>query len=620
MMKSADTNSNLKRNQNITDYVFLLIICSIHVALLYLICSYTRRPETYGDELIYIERARSIVSGTGFEIHAAPFNFSNVLYSFALAPAFFISDTLVRIKVIVLINSILVTSALVPIFLLCKELKVNRKNTWLVVLIMCFWPDMAIVATFMSENLFFPLSILAAYLCIKSFNGNNGLTIAFAGIVSYFAYFCKEVGLCIALTYVATEVLFSIFCPIEGKKGFVGRLRHIGFKRILIFIMSFAVCYAAVKMFILRGVSSAYAGVSSSALGQLADSNARHYLYYCVLYFLASCLIAFFIIPVLAPLVKLGKMSFLQRKAYLFEIILLLGTILVITMTISVREDMGNPIPSMHLRYLFPIIGIVLPVFFASIQYGNEIDKKIYWLLLPACWGIMWIFKGVKIGCSTAANSLMWARKVMNDIGREEPALLSFKPSVLKWLFAVSAVILLCALLNKFIKKGLIIVLFEIIAIIVCLKNFRLSYDFIRQTYEADDKAVHEMDLINDYFIDNDLTYTNVLFVGAGPFSIDSKIYDFYFDAAGDEMEITYDVLMNYANSETYTDNVSDMVLNESIWGIGYMPERIDYFIVGDGFDGLENVFAGIEIDENLSGEKFLVYKNINPKTLELAK
>ena len=61
---------------NIDDKILLLILILSHVILLYLFCGFSKRPETYGDELIYIDIAKSIAHNETFAIHGVPLEFT----------------------------------------------------------------------------------------------------------------------------------------------------------------------------------------------------------------------------------------------------------------------------------------------------------------------------------------------------------------------------------------------------------------------------------------------------------------------------------------------------------------------------------------------------------------
>lgn len=187
---------------NIDDKILLLILILSHVILLYLFCGFSKRPETYGDELIYIDIAKSIAHNETFAIHGVPLEFTNILYSIILAPLFLVGNTITRVNLITLVNCFLVSISLLPVYLICKEFNIKKKYLWIVLAIMYVWPDMLNAATFMSENLYFPISLFAMFFCIKMYKNDKYIWSWIAGVFSYLAYFCKEVGLCIPLACV----------------------------------------------------------------------------------------------------------------------------------------------------------------------------------------------------------------------------------------------------------------------------------------------------------------------------------------------------------------------------------------------------------------------------------
>jgi hypothetical protein len=127
-----------------------------------------------------------------------------------------------------------------------------------------------------------------------------------------------------------------------------------------------------------------------------------------------------------------------------------------------------------------------------------------------------------------------------------------------------------------------------------------------------------EMYQINEYFRGNNLCDLNVMYVGSGILTTDSKIFDFYFDSAKDMTTTRYEELVSLADADGYSGYLSDLNLNLEIWDIPYNVDTIDYFIIGDGLHGVEEVFDGVEKVEELSNEEFVVLKNIDNTTLKL--
>lgn len=101
------------------------------------------------------------------------------------------------------------------------------------------------------------------------------------------------------------------------------------------------------------------------------------FMVYAIIYYLVYVIIAFWILPILYPLFMTKEMDTVVRKTYFYILILLLGTIITIVYTISIHEDIGKALIRVHTRYFNSIIGVILPVFGASISYPLENKKEI---------------------------------------------------------------------------------------------------------------------------------------------------------------------------------------------------------------------------------------------------
>ncbi|MCI5623674.1 hypothetical protein, partial [Anaerostipes sp.] len=208
------------RKQN-NGIIMMCVLIVLHTLILFFFCNYPKALETYGDELIYYSIARNIWEGKVAEIHAVPFSFENLAYSYLISPFFSITDSAFRASVLTLFNCFLMSLIVIPVWLICKELNVCNRYRWYAIILMLIWPDMMNAATLMSENLYWILALCAIYFCIKSINSSEIRWVVLASIGSYLAYWCKVIGVCIALAYVAfylfIPILNNLFCNKQNK-------------------------------------------------------------------------------------------------------------------------------------------------------------------------------------------------------------------------------------------------------------------------------------------------------------------------------------------------------------------------------------------------------------------
>ena len=203
----------VRKNKNA---VILVVCILLHTVVLYGICNFRKSIETYGDELLYYSIARSLFLGQGIMVHGVPSHFQNLAYSFYLMPFFYISNGILRMKVITLANSFLISLSVIPVWFLCKELKLKETYKWFVIILVMVSPDMFTAGTLMSENLYWVLSLTALYFCVKAILSCKKSDSCIAAVCCYLAYFCKEVGICIALAYIGFGILNPLIDGLIG--------------------------------------------------------------------------------------------------------------------------------------------------------------------------------------------------------------------------------------------------------------------------------------------------------------------------------------------------------------------------------------------------------------------
>lgn len=611
--------------------VITTIIILLHTLFLFFMCDFSKTLETYGDDFAYYSMAKSIFYGQGTQVHGVDFQFQNLLYSYLLVPFFLIKDSVRRMHMICLWNSFLMSLSLIPVWMLCKEFKLKKKFLWSVILIIFFWPDAITAGTMMSENLYWLLSLFAFWACIKSLNSDNIAYAAIAAVFSYAAYWCKEVAICIPLAFVGISVLLFTYEKFiknpNGKKSEERTFsKNSNIRRIVVYVLVYIVIYLLFKYAVYGGVSSFYSHqMDSSFLKNLYDVL---YLMYGFIYYIVAAIIAFLILPIVYPLIYIKKIDKRLQKTWLFMVILLLGTILVIVYTITVKEDLGRVTPRIHLRYFSPMIGVFLPIFFKSFeivekQDGDIQDNKIknicYWTIIGIiCFAV---FKGVQGGCANENLSLQYTyvlSKIVPALNNVVEQGVVFYPTQI----IVGGLIILCLLLFNVFQFGnktkkITLTFFCSISLLICGANLISGNFFLRNAYLGNQESILEMKYINDYFRENDLIDANVMYVTTSWGNKNAKIYDTYFDGRHN-YEMSIESLRNMVcTGEGGNIEVSKQIFNENIWGTPYSLEGIDYFIIGSDVGNIEELIKGVKLVDNISSSDFKVYRNWDFKRLK---
>lgn len=626
-----------KTEQSLTKPISLLLMfIFLHALILFSFCDFTK-AYSVNDELVYYTIARSLFLGEGIQFHATDFPLQNIAYCLFLMPFFNISDCIIRIKAITFANALLLSLCALPVWFIGKELGLKEKYRWASVIVIFVWPDNITAASTMSENLYWLLFLTATYLWVKNLTAQNYWITVLCSTVSFLAYFCKEVALCIPLAYVGFSIAFPVLDSIVQKKDIkkqknsteafhCAAIRFQDYVKLLLFLFVYGICFLFIKKIAFSGKGNVY-GVDISLL---ASTYNRVYCIYALIYYIIAVLVAFLVFPILLPAIRYNSLNEVSRKTYIYALILLLGTITTIVLSISVREDLGLAVPRIHLRYFSQIIGVFIPVFFSSLaelQGCSSIQKKgknkISYLILLCCLFCVLLFKGTGSPGSVNENiALAYTWKI-----RQAPS------EILAYIFDT-----LGAYLNIFINLGFFVLVFlwskltfsglrkatvlcgtVLIIAVPCILNLRLGLANARVVTAVNEAAIQEMRRISDYFSTAELQDTNVVLLSKQWGLHDARIYDTYFDGY-QPFEITYDdlgsVLTPINASEVL---VSNLVFSEVIYQYKYSIDKIDYFILADKVQNIDAYISGLEYVPDLSGATYHVYHNPTPTKLLLA-
>jgi hypothetical protein len=119
-----------------------IILFIISTIIYFLLSNHVKVLYVYYDELRYYSFARNFANGKGLFLYNIPYTDQKILYDVLLIPAFWISDKFKQLSAIALINSILVTSGIFPIYILGKRVIKNNFNLLLCLILYCFFSDL----------------------------------------------------------------------------------------------------------------------------------------------------------------------------------------------------------------------------------------------------------------------------------------------------------------------------------------------------------------------------------------------------------------------------------------------------------------------------------------------
>ena len=619
------------------DMILLWILIIIHTAILFWIADFSKKAISYPDEIVYYDLAKSLHDGTAFHVHETLYGFRNLAYPLLLSPLMAISNTLLRVRLISVLNAILMSVTAFPVWMLCREMKMRRAWRWITVAVVLIWPDIITAGTFMSETLYWPLTAFAGWFCVCSLTRRKIGWAVLAGAACYGCYFCKELGMCFPLAYGAMQFadpLFQAFRRDGTKRSFGTRLaawlKSVDWKSLIVFVIAFAALYLGMNRLLLSNVDSIYVA-SAQSVSIFSVYNLLYFARSVLVYFLAVTG-AFLVLPVLLPLTRFRSLKEEVRKGWLFGMILLLGTVVTVSYIIGILEDLGLERTRLHLRYFAPYIMILLPPFVADWtdadrRIGREEQRKhlnraalacglflIGWILLVKTPLQGAVSENLSLGALDALSDAT-GPIVLNRIDR--PEAIAFDGGVL-----LSGGIL-CLLLGAGLWIGrkwpkALPACFMALACAVCLWNGKLGFDALRLHYASPEGIRNDMVEISNHFADQDLSDAQVLYVCNSWIDEDAKVYDLYFDA-GREYVTTWESLkQSLGNTRAQQILLPEAGLKESIWQTPFAPETVDYFITRSDAEPLTDYMQGVEpVDIPTGYGTFRVWRNVNPENLD---
>ena len=580
------------------DMILLWILIILHTVILFWIADFSKKAISYPDEMVFYDIAKSLFSGRPIALHEVSYSYTNLAYPLILAPLMGIADTVLRIRMISLLNAVLMTLPALAVWMIGGELKLRRGLRWASVIVMLVWPDLVTAGTFMSENLYWPLASFGMLFILRSLIRKKPLWAVLAGIFSYLCYFCKEVGICFPLAYAAMQLADPLFESFRleradrEERGWLSAcLRNVDWKSLGIFLVSFVIPYLAVNRLLLSSVTNGYL----AAVQTEAFSDLYHLLYFVrdlLTYFVAVSL-SFFILPVIAPLMHYRKLAAETRKAWLFGMILLLGTIVTVCYTIGMLEDLGQYRVRLHLRYFAPVIALLLPAYFASrkdMEILNEAEKRKLRTRIAVsgvCFllAMLWLLKSPLPGAVNETLGLGYLRNM-----EEQGGMLALnRADIPDSITFDTGALLTCAVCALLLSGGTMLSrgektrravsgCFALVCTAVCVLNSALGVGRLRTHYTLLEALRDDMAAVNAYLAAEDAD-SNVLFLCDTWFDEDAKAYDLYLDAGREYVTDRNSLRQVIGNSRDRRISLTDTQMLESIFHLPFTAEHMDYVI-----------------------------------------
>ena len=581
---------------------------------------YTKAIEVYPDELRYYGIARSIFNGDGISIRGIDTDFQKIAYTLMLVPFFAIKNAVIRIKVISLINCIVMMSSVFPIWLITKELGLKKKARFLVVLISIVWPDAMLTMIFMSEVLYWPIFFWFMYIWVIQQKKQKMALSVLEGIVCYIGYLCREIFIAVFLAYIILEIGDLLLTMLIERKNRLQQKSYIvtnRIVRIIVFSAVFIFCHLILKVTIFHGLGNSYQVMDISVI---LKSYNFFYMIYGFFYYLAALLVASLFLPFLYPALEFKNMEQRNRRLYSFSILFFVISAAIVSYTITVREDLGRILPRIHLRYVGPAFMILIILFLICIQSGCYRKSRIKGLnyLLIIVSGLLFgcgLFKGLNDSVWVDQQLLNWyvllQRKTGILMGEGENTYVIY-PYVMIANIVLAVIVFGLFYIRAYRSEKLMRNIFVSILFVVCMID---DFSAAGRRFDASVDPGLVTDIVNmsHYFENHKDRSEKILYLsGNSPLY---KCMDTYFDEA-DNLYFADESLITSAEVGK-SISVSDIELHEPVMGNIYEGvDQINYFIVENSLGNKIKQFVNTEIVQEISGENFTVYHNLNPDSI----
>ena len=242
----------------------------------------------------------------------------------------------------------------------------NEVVVLIALLITVTLPDMAYSAAILSEVLYMPLCVWLFYVAACAFaeQKQSKRLVLFGGfgLLTHIIYMTKE----IAAAFLIAAVLLLLIDGIRARAKLVQNLLSC-----LAMSAAFFAAFLMLKLTVFQGMGNTYALSNINVndqitLSVLSSPGVLRYLIYSAIVLLVAAILSFYAGPLLFTLCGYGSMQEEHKKSYLFTVFSLVIMIGAIAYTISIREDLGDPVPRLHMRYITPL---VIPVLIQCLDF-----------------------------------------------------------------------------------------------------------------------------------------------------------------------------------------------------------------------------------------------------------
>ena len=391
-----------KSNDTLILVLVTVGLFALSCAMRFFLADFQKGIGVLPDEIRYLDLASSLFNDGQLVERGGLSSFQKILYPLSLFPAFLVDDPETRVRVIALLNSIYVSSAVFPALVLARRLFTSKAPVIVCLVFTLVMPDMCYSMTFLSECIYLPLVLWLVACCLRAIEtrGRAGYAwCAGAGALCFITYLAKEVALGFALAFIVMMVV-RICRPMRYADANSGLLSHPAHPSrdaaaelaclrhaqtvlarphraqcvpardarihacisLVCFFVTFAIPFIILKLTLFSGLLNSYNQTDPSVL---LNPYTLLFSLYAFLSDTTHFVIAFMFFPLVLPALTWPRLTRRERDLYLFCLLAFVFILLIVIYTISIREDLGHVGIRPHVRYVAPLF---LPLLFLTIK------------------------------------------------------------------------------------------------------------------------------------------------------------------------------------------------------------------------------------------------------------
>ena len=458
--------------------VFFAVVLALSAGLRVLLTLLPDRSVSiYPDELIYLELAQNLFLRGTLTVYRTPLAFSKLLYPLLLSPFYAIPSPEARLTALSVFNALLISSVLIPGWLLARRLLKKPWQIRLFLLLLALSPNMGFSFPFMAEALYAPLLLWGFYFAVCWLQKpERRLLPPLLGFWSFLLFFTKESGLCFL-----AALLPLLLRPCVTRRS----LRAAG--PALAGLAGFVLPWLAAELICFGGPVFTYAAQVSA--GSLATPGRVAFFLFAAAMMLFAFAAVWLFFPVALPVIRRRDLPETERGLLRLSCVYCVLLALATAFSVSVREDYPIGILRIHLRYL---IGAAAPFLLLFLFLPEAEDRRLsLWGLLP-CLAAAALFTTLPANGSSVDAPGYFALALLNSAG----GLISEG-----WLLRVLACAVLLAgflLLRRFGRRALLLFLAPLLCATLILNQFAVVRQLREEETVPDPRVAAQADLLEE--------------------------------------------------------------------------------------------------------------------------